>query len=380
MAGLRARPRVLPAPPAGAARARARGRLRRGAARARALAPLRRGGRDRSLRADARARAARPRGAEHRLRAHGRERARARRAVRLHREPHDVPPSRGRPAHARGAARPDRAGRTDRDRRRGLGAAGDPALALRRRGAARAPGRLSAPRTGHRRSACCASGSRARWLAHLASDRYLSAAEFRRLFGAALPGATFERVGALSRRALGRADATARASSCRPRRCPPARSGAAARATSSCRSTSRPRPRPGATWVSVGTFDIENTPAVDEQPDHARAQRDDQEDADAAERTPRRVGVDDPADREHDADHELQRGRREPARLVARAPTCRSSTPRTTLPTGCTWRRRARARSRIGARIRRSRCPFSRAALHPCDHTRSGRRARCTRP
>ena len=33
------------------------------------------------------------------------------------------------------------------------------------------------------------------WLAHLTSDRYLSAAEFRRVFGAALPGARFENAG-----------------------------------------------------------------------------------------------------------------------------------------------------------------------------------------
>lgn len=33
------------------------------------------------------------------------------------------------------------------------------------------------------------------WLAHLASDRYLSATRFRELFGAALPGARFEPVG-----------------------------------------------------------------------------------------------------------------------------------------------------------------------------------------
>jgi 2-polyprenyl-3-methyl-5-hydroxy-6-metoxy-1,4-benzoquinol methylase len=33
------------------------------------------------------------------------------------------------------------------------------------------------------------------WLAHLASDRYLSAAEFRRIFAAALPGARFEPAG-----------------------------------------------------------------------------------------------------------------------------------------------------------------------------------------
>ena len=144
--GPAARPGVLPEQPAAAARTSARDRLRRRTARALARAPLRGGRRDRSLRADARACQAGQRRAERRLSEHGRERAGALGSVRLHRQPHDLPPSGEPAAHAFGAAPPDRTGRSDRDRRRGLRAVCDSCLALRGRCAVRAAERFRSPR------------------------------------------------------------------------------------------------------------------------------------------------------------------------------------------------------------------------------------------